>query len=104
MSEMVEQITRRRPNYLMIFVILGVLTACEVAVPTYLPHRIPAGAVEIPLVVPLLAFLMTTKVLLVAMYYMHLKNDRRVFTYIVLIPIPFIVLIVTALLIATRAS
>jgi cytochrome c oxidase subunit IV len=55
-------------------------------------------------VVPLLAFLMTTKVLLVAMYYMHLKNDRRVFTYIVLIPIPFVVLIVTALLIATHAS
>ena len=59
------------------------------------------GAVEIPLVVPLLAFLMTAKVLLVAMYYMHLKNDRPVFTYIVLIPVPFVAMIVTALLIGT---
>jgi hypothetical protein len=98
MSELIEQSAYRRPNYLTVFVILGVLTASEVAVPTFLPHRIPAGAVEIPLVVPLLAFLMTSKVLLVAMYYMHLKNDRPVFTYIVLIPIPFVVLIVTALL------
>jgi caa(3)-type oxidase subunit IV len=98
MSELVEQGAHRRPNYLIVFVILGVLTACEVAIPTFLPHRIPAGAAEIPLVVPLLAFLMTAKVLLVAMYYMHLKNDRPVFTYIVLIPVPFVVLIVTALL------
>ena len=51
--------------------------------------------------VPLLAFLMTAKVLLVAMYYMHLKNDRPVFTYIVLVPVPFVVLIVTALLMGT---
>ncbi len=57
------------PNYVGVFIILGVLTLIEIGV-TYLP--IP----RIPVLVPLAIL----KAALVALYYMHLKFDRRLFT------------------------
>ncbi len=77
-----------RRSYLLVFLGLAVLTLAEVGV-TFLP--IPQ--------VPVLAALMTAKVLLVAMFYMHLKMDSRWYTYLFLIPIPFVVMIVAALLV-----
>jgi len=60
---------RSHPNYVGVFIILGVLTLIEIGV-TYLP--LP----RIPVLVPLAIL----KAALVALYYMHLKFDRRVFT------------------------
>lgn len=60
---------RHRPNYVGVFVVLAVLTLVEIGV-TYLP--IP----RIPVLVPLALL----KAALVAMFYMHLRFDRRVFT------------------------
>ena len=76
------------PNYLAVFVALGALTLIEVAV-----SLLPPG-----IRVPLLAALMTAKVVLVAMYYMHLRFDNRWYTYIFLSPLPFVMLITVALL------
>ena len=76
------------PNYLAVFVALAVLTLVEVAV-----SLLPSG-----IRVPLLAALMTAKVVLVAMYYMHLRFDNRWYTYIFLSPLPFVMLITVALL------
>ena len=78
---------RERPNYLLVFLALAVLTVAEVGV-TMLP--IPQ--------IPILAALAAAKVVLVAMFYMHLRTDSRWFTYIFLVPIPFVVMIVVSLL------
>jgi cytochrome c oxidase subunit 4 len=64
---------RRHPNYVAVFVALAILTALEVTV-TYLP--LP----RIPILVPLALI----KASLVALFYMHLKYDRRVFSGIFL--------------------
>jgi cytochrome c oxidase subunit 4 len=77
------------PNYLAIFVALAVLTLIEVAV-SLLPPAVR---------LPLLAALMTTKVVLVAMFYMHLRFDSRWYTYIFVAPLPFVALITVALLV-----
>jgi cytochrome c oxidase subunit 4 len=62
---------RVQPNYLGVFWVLAILTAVEVGV-TYLP--VP----RIPVLVPLALL----KAALVALFYMHLKFDRRVFSAI----------------------
>lgn len=78
---------RERPNYLLVFLALAVLTVAEVGV-TMLP--IPQ--------IPILAALAAAKIVLVAMFYMHLRTDSRWFTYIFLVPIPFVVMIFVSLL------
>lgn len=78
----------KRPNYLLVFLALGALTMAEVGV-TMLP--VPQ--------IPILAALASTKIVLVAMFYMHLKTDSRWFTYIFLVPIPFVVMVIAALLV-----
>jgi|WetSurMetagenome_2_1015567.scaffolds.fasta_scaffold773330_1 caa(3)-type oxidase subunit IV len=62
---------RSRPNYLGVFVVLTVLTAIEVGV-TYLP--LP----RVPILIPLALI----KASLVALFYMHLKFDKRSFAVI----------------------
>ena len=79
-----------RPNYLLVFVGLALLTAIEVGI-TYLP-----GLPHSLVIIALLAF-MLFKVVLVAMFYMHLRIDSKWFSYLFLIPLPFVVLIVGAL-------
>ncbi len=64
---------KKRPNYVGIFIVLAVLTMIEVGV-TYLP--LP----RIPILVPLALI----KASLVALFYMHLKFDRRVFSAVFL--------------------
>lgn len=61
----------KQPNYLGVFWVLAALTALEVGV-TYLP--VP----RIPVLVPLSII----KASLVALFYMHLKYDRPVFSLI----------------------
>ncbi len=65
---------RTKPNYIGVFVALVVLTAIEVTV-TYLP--VPRLPVLIPLSI--------TKAVLVVLFYMHLKYDRRLFSGLFLI-------------------
>lgn len=77
----------KRPNYLLIFAVLAALTLAEVGV-TFLP--IPQ--------VPILLGLAATKIVLVAMFYMHLKTDSRWYTYLFLVPIPFVVMILIAII------
>lgn len=79
----------KRPNYVLVFFGLLALTIFEVAV-TYLPIA------RIIITVALVAF-MVFKVLLVALFYMHLRVDSKWFAYIFLIPLPFVMLILSAL-------
>ncbi len=60
--------TPRKPNYVGVFGVLAVLTLLEVGV-TYLP--VP----RVPVLVPLALI----KAGLVALFYMHLKYDRKIF-------------------------
>jgi cytochrome c oxidase subunit IV len=62
---------RAQPNYLGVFWVLAILTVAEIGV-TYLP--LP----RVPILVPLAL----VKASLVALFYMHLKFDRRVFSAI----------------------
>ncbi len=78
----------RRPNYLLVFLGLGLLTLAEVGV-TYLPI----------IKLPILLALASAKVALVAMFYMHLKTDSKWYTYLFIVPLPFVILIVASLLI-----
>jgi cytochrome c oxidase subunit 4 len=64
-----ESVQRKRPNYLAVFIALAVLTGLEILV-TQLP-------------VPRLLFLLPltlAKAALVALFYMHLRFDRRIFS------------------------
>jgi caa(3)-type oxidase subunit IV len=63
------KIETHRPNYIGVFAVLSVLTGLEILV-TYLP--LPKLIILIPLAV--------IKATLVALFYMHLKIDRRVFS------------------------
>ena len=77
----------KHPNYLGVFWVLAALTAVEVAV-TYLP--VP----RIPVLVPLAIL----KAALVALFYMHLKYDRRVFSAIFLMGVLMAVVLMFALI------
>ncbi len=63
-----EKPAKKHPNYVAVFIALAVLTATEVAV-TQLP--VPKYPILIPLSV--------LKAALVAMFYMHLRTDRKIF-------------------------
>lgn len=81
-----QETKHKHPNYLVVFVGLGILTAIEIALSQGL-----AESVRIPLLLGL-AFI---KALLVALFYMHLKNDSRLFAFffaaaIFLLAIPFV--------------
>lgn len=62
---------RKHPNYVGVFVVLVILTIIEVGV-TYLP--VP----RVPILVPLAL----AKACLVALFYMHLRFDRRPFVIV----------------------
>jgi cytochrome c oxidase subunit 4 len=79
---------QRRPNYLLVFLGLGLLTLAEVGV-SYLSI----------IKLPILLALASAKVVLVAMFYMHLKTDNKWYSYLFLVPVPFVILIVAALLV-----
>ena len=77
-------------EYLGIAVILTVITAVEVAV-----FYIPAMK---PMLVPTLLVLSALKFALVAMFYMHLKFDHRLFSWLFVVPMVIAALVIVALL------
>src|SRR6266550_1804293 len=80
----------KRPNYVMIWLYLFVLTVAEVAL-----------AFELPLsrnVKLLLLFLAVWKALLVALFFMHLKFERWRLRLIFIVPLPLAAILVTAVI------
>lgn len=83
--------SRKGPSYLVIGVILLILTLIEIGL-TLIPGFDP----RIPLFI-----LMAAKVTLVAMFYMHLRSDSKWFAAFFLAPVPFILLLIAAMMIRT---
>ena len=77
-------------EYVAIGTILTVLTAVEVAV-FYIPSMKP-------MLVPTLLTLSAVKFALVAMFYMHLKFDARLFSWLFVVPMMVMAAIILALL------
>ena len=77
-------------EYLAIAAVLTVLTAIEVAV-FYIPSMKP-------ILVPTLLVLSTVKFTLVAMFYMHLKFDHRLFSWLFVVPMAIAAMVILALL------
>jgi cytochrome c oxidase subunit 4 len=65
--------TEKRPNYLMVFVALAVFTGIETLV-----SYVQQAAIKFPTLV----VLSVVKALLVLLYFMHLKFDSKVFSYL----------------------
>jgi hypothetical protein len=89
MTEYTPQLTehaQRKPNYLLIFGVLAAITLIEVTLAT-----------DKPLVLVLLSM---AKIVLVASYYMHLRFASGWFTAIFLTPLPFVALVMVALVVA----
>jgi len=80
----------KEPNYMMVFVALFVLTVFEIGA-VYLP----IGRVGVGIVLILLAL---SKASLVAMYFMHLKFEKRTLGIIALTPLILCTLLIIALL------
>lgn len=78
-------------TYVVIGTILTVITAAEVAL-----FYIPALR---GVLVPTLLVLSSTKFALVAMFYMHLRFDSRIFSGVFVVPLALAVLVVIALII-----
>jgi cytochrome c oxidase subunit 4 len=86
--------------YFRIGVVLFVLTALEVGLYelTFGAHGTPdLSAALHPFFVPLLLILSAGKFALVAMYYMHLKQDSRLFTGLLVFPLIIAAVTVIAL-------
>lgn len=77
--------------YLLIGTILTVITAAEVAV-----FYIPALK---PVLVPTLLTLSAGKFALVAMYYMHLRFDSRIFSGVFVAPLSLAIFVAVALVV-----
>ena len=86
--------------YLRVALILFVLTALEVL--SYELGRRPTAPLHTivePVVVPILLVLSAVKFALVAMFYMHLKQDAKLFTNLFLWPLILAATIVLSLII-----
>jgi cytochrome c oxidase subunit 4 len=83
-------------EYLGIAIVLTVITAVEVAV-FYIPSM--KGVL-----VPVLLTLSALKFALVAMFYMHLKFDHRLFSWVFVVPMCFAAAIILAFLALFSAS
>jgi cytochrome c oxidase subunit IV len=81
--------TTKRPNYLFIFIALAVFTLIETLV-----SYVQQAAIK----VPTLVVLSIVKALLVLLYFMHLKFDSKIFSYLFIagcvLAIPLILVIV----------
>ena len=87
--------------YVKIGVVLFVLTALEVGLYefTYGGHASSGGAALQPFFVPLLLLMSAAKFALVAMFYMHLKQDHRLFTGVFVFPLIIATVIILALIV-----
>jgi cytochrome c oxidase subunit 4 len=77
-------------EYLAIAVVLTVITAIEVAV-----FYVPQMKV---ILVPTLLILSALKFALVAMFYMHLKFDHKIFSWLFVIPMALAATVILALM------
>ena len=86
--------------YAKVGLILFVLTALEVGLYeiTYGEHAGPSSASIQPFFVPLLLLLSAFKFALVAMFYMHLKQDHRLFTGVFVFPLIIATVIIFAMI------
>jgi cytochrome c oxidase subunit 4 len=86
--------------YVKIGIVLFILTAMEVAVYEIGYNHAEAGfgAVLHPVVIPVLMLLSAFKFALVAMFYMHLKQDSRLFSGVFVFPIFIAAVIIFALI------
>jgi cytochrome c oxidase subunit IV len=87
--------------YVKIGIVLFVLTALEVGLYefTYGEHAGAAGQALQPFFVPLLLLLSAIKFALVAMFYMHLKQDHRLFSGVFVFPLIIATVIILALIV-----
>ena len=87
--------------YFKVGLVLFVLTALEVGLyeGTYGDHAGALGASLQPFFVPLLLALSAIKFALVAMYYMHLKNDSKLFSGVFVFPIIIAAVIIVGLIV-----
>ncbi|HET9385550.1 MAG TPA: cytochrome C oxidase subunit IV family protein [Gemmatimonadales bacterium] len=81
--------THRRPNYMLIWLYLFVMTVIEVGV------AFISGLPKHWLLIILL-FLAIWKALLVALFFMHLKFERWRLRLIFIIPLPLALILITA--------
>ena len=64
---------RKQPNYFAVFAILAIFTAIETAV-----SYVQQAAIKLPVLVVLAGI----KAALVLLYFMHLRSDSRLFSYL----------------------
>jgi cytochrome c oxidase subunit 4 len=87
--------------YFKVGLVLFVLTALEVGLYeiTYGDHAGALAPTLKPFFVPLLLLLSAAKFALVAMFYMHLKQDHKLFTGVFVFPLMIAAFIIVALII-----
>ena len=87
--------------YFKVGLVLFVLTALEVGLYeiTYGDHAGALAPTLKPFFVPLLLLLSAAKFALVAMFYMHLKQDHKLFTGVFVFPLTIAAFIIVALII-----
>jgi cytochrome c oxidase subunit IV len=90
----------RAAVYAKVGLVLFVLTALEVGLYeiTYGEHAGPSASAIQPFFVPLLLALSAFKFALVAMYYMHLKQDSKLFSGIFVFPLTIAAVIIIGLM------
>ena len=89
-----EDITsHKHPNYLAVFVALALITAVITVTELYIDY-IPISKDIIRASFVVMSLIKAT---LVAMFYMHLKNDSFIYTALFLLPVLFAVFLVTVL-------
>ena len=79
----------KRPNYILIWIYLAVLTAVELGLAFELP-------ISKNLKLGLLLFFAVWKALLVGLYFMHLKFERWNLRLVALFPIPLALILLAA--------
>ena len=87
--------------YFKVGLVLFVLTALEVGLYeiTYGGHAGPSAETIKPFFVPMLLLLSAAKFALVAMFYMHLKQDSKLFSGVFVFPLIIAAFIVIALMV-----
>lgn len=88
-----KQITPKHPPYIRVFIILGVLTAIELALVQF---PIPRAPILIPISL--------IKASLVALFYMHLRYDKRVFAVVFSVGLIIGVILLTALVVLLNSN
>lgn len=87
--------THKHPNYLAVFIALAVITAIITGV-EFLSHSL---AIPREVLNSFFVLMAVTKAALVAMFYMHLKQDSRLYTVLFGTPVLFAVFLLFMLLV-----